>query len=101
MTAPSAVRPLRWILLAAFAAMFAQDVLGTSMVIFEAHYNATWAAIMDQAQWMTAIVSQGLTLESIINDGWRSRRTWAIFAVVSAANVLGTYSGVAVGQALR
>lgn len=89
---------LRWLLILAFTAMFAQDVLGTLMVIFESRLNAGAAALMDQLQWMVGIVSGGIAYEAIITDGWWSSRTWAIFAAVSAANIGGTLVGVHLAQ---
>lgn len=97
---PVHVLSLRWVLILAFAAMFAQDVLGTVMVIFEAHYHAAWAAATDEAQWMTGLVTSALAIGSILERGWRSRRSVAIITAISAANIAGTYSGVAIGHAL-
>jgi hypothetical protein len=91
---------LRWLLAIAFAAMFAQDVLGTLMVVFESRLNAGAAALMDQLQWMVSVVCGGITYEAIVNDGWSSPRTRAIFVVVSAANIAGTLAGVRLAAAV-
>jgi hypothetical protein len=84
----------------AFVAMCAQDVLATTMVIFEAHYNAPMAGVFDVAQWLAAMVSSALAVEEIIRHGWRTRKAAVIFASVSAANFLGTFTGVALTGAL-
>lgn len=83
-----------------FCAMCLQDVLATTMVIFESHYNAALAGAFDVLQWLAAIVTSALAVEEIIRHGWRTRKAKVIFVAVSAANFLGTYTGVALTGAL-
>ena len=91
---------LRWILLAAFAAMCANDIAMTIMVIEEARLSAVMAGLFDIAGWITSLVCSALAIESIIRNGWRSRRSLAIIAVVSCANFMGTVAGVTIGSAI-
>lgn len=86
--------------LVAFLAMCAQDVLGTAMVVFEAHYNAPLAGAMDVAGYFAGLICSVLALDSILKDGWRTRRSLVILAAVSVANFAGTYAGVFIGKAL-
>jgi hypothetical protein len=91
---------LRGVVVLAFVAMCAQDLLATTMVIAEAHYNAPVAGLFDVASWITGLICAALAIESIINEGWRTRRSLWIIGSVSAANFVGTYIGVAVASAL-
>ena len=91
--------PLASVALLAFVAMCGQDLAGTAMVISEAHFNAFAAAGLDEAQWAMGLASAGLALNEIFKNGW-SRRALVICAALSAANILGTYSGVWIGAAV-
>jgi hypothetical protein len=86
--------------LLAFVAMCLQDILATAMVVFESRYNALAAGAFDVAGWLAGIVCMGLAIDSIIRTGWRTRRSLAIIAAVSAANFLGTVAGVAIAEVL-
>jgi hypothetical protein len=86
--------------LVAFLAMCANDVAGTVMVVFEAHYNAALAGLFDVIGWFFALICSALAIESIITEGWRTRRSLTLIGVISAANFLGTVSGVALASAL-
>lgn len=70
------------------------------MVIFEAHFNAPLAALMDALGYLAGLACSVLALDSILKDGWRTRRSLIIVAAVSLANVLGTFAGVYLGQLL-
>lgn len=84
----------------AFAAMCANDLLGTVMVIFESRYNALLAGSFDVACWLAGLTCSALALEEIIKNGWRTRRSLAIIAAVSLANFGGTFAGVAIAAAI-
>lgn len=92
--------PLWKVGLIAFLAMCANDMLATGMVVFEAHYRAVLAGLFDIGGWVTAFICSALALESIIKNGWRTRRSLTIIACISAANFLGTVAGVAIGKGL-
>ena len=84
----------------AFLAMCANDMACTVMVVFEAHYNAVLAGAFDVVGWFFALICSALAIESIITNGWRTRRSLTIIAAVSAANFLGTVLGVAIATSL-
>ena len=86
--------PLRRLLILAFVAMCAQDVLATAMVIAESHRVALAAGSLDVAQWILALLTSGLAIEEIVRHGWWTRRALAIIGAVSAANFTGTVLGV-------
>jgi hypothetical protein len=84
----------------AFVAMAFQDILGTCMVVFEAHYTAALAGVFDVLGWFFGLICSALAIESIIQEGWRTKRSLTIIAAVSLANFAGTFAGVAIGAAL-
>jgi hypothetical protein len=84
----------------AFAAMCAQDLLATVMVIFEAHYNAMMAGAFDVGAWIAGLICAALAIEEIIKNGWRTRKSLTIIAAVSAANFVGTFAGVAIAASI-
>lgn len=84
----------------AFLAMCLQDVLNTSMVIFESHFNAPLAGVMDQLGWLAGLACSAVALDSIFTNGWRNKRSLVLILAISAANFGGTFSGVAIGHAL-
>jgi hypothetical protein len=86
--------------LLAFVAMCAQDLLSTVMVIFESRFNAPLAGLFDVAGWIAGLICAALALEEIIKNGWHTRKSLTIIGAVSAANFLGTYAGVAIGEAI-
>jgi hypothetical protein len=78
----------------AFAAMCAQDLLSTVMVVFESHYQAIPAGIFDVAAWITWLASSAMAIDEVLKGGWRSKRARVVIAAVSAANFAGTVAGV-------
>ena len=100
MTVPTARAALWKVAVLAFLAMFATDLLATSMVVFEAHYNAPLAGLMDVLGYIASLVCSVLALNSILKDGWRNKRSLVIIGAVSVANFAGTYAGVAIGYVL-
>ncbi len=85
---------------ASFLAMFAADLLGTAMVVFESHFQPNLAGAMDVAGWLASLICSVLALDSILKHGWRNKRSLVIVASVSAANFAGTWTGVVIGKAL-
>lgn len=103
MKAAEAVRhrtSLWHVALLAFLAMCADDVAYTIMTVSEAHYQALLAGCFDVVGWMFGLICSALAIESIIREGWRTKRSLVIIAAVSAANFFGTIAGVAVASGL-
>lgn len=86
--------------LLAFVAMLADDCAYTIMVVAEARYSAVTAALFDEIGWIAGLICSALALESIIKDGWRTRRSMVLILAISAANVIGTLLGVHLAAAL-
>lgn len=86
--------------LIAFAAMCAQDLLSTVMVVMESHYNALGAGAFDVASWLTWLMSSVMAIDEVLKGGWRSKRARIVIASVSAANFAGTMAGVYIARAL-
>lgn len=88
-----------WLLpLAAAAAMFAQDVLATVMVVAESRGRAHLAASMDTLGWLAQITTVTVSVSALL-DGSLSMKA-AVVLAVSAANYGGTYTGVKLGHRL-
>lgn len=100
MTAPAKQMSMPRLVAVAFAAMCAQDLLATVMVVFESRYNWLGAGLFDMAQWITWLVSSTIALDEVLDGGWRSRRARVVIAAVSAANFAGTAAGVFVARAI-
>jgi len=84
----------------AFAAMCADDLAATVMVVFESRYNAAGAAAFDVIGWFFSLVCSALAIESIIKDGWRTKRSLILILSISLANAVGTFGGVYMARAL-
>ena len=80
--------------------MCVQDLLGTSMVIFESRLNAPISGLFDVGGWLAGLVCSALAIEEIIKNGWRTRKSLTIIGAVSVANFAGTFAGVAIGSAI-
>lgn len=90
---------MAWLLpLAAAAAMFAQDVLATVMVVAESRGRAHLAASMDTAGWLAQITTVTVSVNALLTGSWPMKA--AVVAAVSAANYGGTYTGVRLGHRL-
>jgi len=99
--AAAAQRGALWkVAVLAFVAMCLNDVFGTIMVVEESRLNAVSAGVFDVLGWVTGLVCAALALDSIIRDGWRTRRSLVIIASVSVANFLGTLLGVHISTLL-
>lgn len=97
---PARSLPLWQTALLAFGSMCGQDLLGTGMVVMEAHYNALMAGAFDVVGWLFGLVCSVLAIASVVTNGWKTKRSLIIIASVSAANFGGTFAGVAISQAL-
>lgn len=88
-----------WLLpLAAAAAMFAQDVLATVMVVAESRNRPHLAASMDTAGWLAQITTTTVSVDALLDGSWAMKV--AVVLAVSAANYGGTYTGVRLGHRL-
>lgn len=93
--ATAAKKAALWkVALLGFASMLVEDIFSTVMTVFEAHYRAMPAGVMDVLGWLASLVCSALAIESIITDGWRNKRSLTIIAAVSLANFAGTVLGV-------
>lgn len=91
--------PLWALCLIAFVAMFIEDVLGTVMVVLEANFHPYEAGLFDVLGTYAQLASNGVALVSIIQSGWRSKRSLCVIASVSLADFFGTTTGVEVARA--
>lgn len=92
--------PLSLLMLIAFVAMFAQDVLETVMVVLESNHHPYWAGVFDMAGTLATLASSGVALMSIIQSGFFSRRSIHLVCAVLAADFTGTTTGVFIADAL-
>lgn len=100
-TATKVAKGALWkVMLLAFLGMCANDLLGTAMVVFESHYDAALAGAMDVTGYFASLVCSVLALDSILADGWKSRRSLCIIGAVTVANFAGTYAGVYLSKGL-
>jgi hypothetical protein len=86
--------------LVAFLAMCANDVASTVMVVFESRLDAPLAGLFDVIGWLFSLICAALAIESIITEGWRTRRSLTLIGVISVANFAGTFAGVAIASSL-
>lgn len=84
----------------AFLAMFASDIISTAMVIFESHYDANLAGLSDVFGYIVSLVCSVLAIDSILQDGWRNKRSLALIGVLSVSNYAGTVAGVYIVKAV-
>lgn len=87
-----------WLALAAAAAMFAQDVLATVMVVAESRGRAHVAASMDTLGWLAQITTVTVSVGTLLGGDLAAKA--AVVLAVSAANYGGTYTGVKLGHRL-
>jgi biotin transporter BioY len=78
-------------------AMVAQDILGVCLVQAEARNRAHLAGIMDTAGYLCAFLTTAFAMGSYVEHGW-DEKTFVILIAVSAANYLGTVTGVKIGK---
>lgn len=77
-----------------FTAMCLQDIVGTGMVIYESRYQIVASGLCDVLQFLAGLICSSMALESIINDGWRTKRSLCLIGIITAANFVGTAVGV-------
>ena len=82
--------------LIAAISMVATDVAGTVMVIAEARNHGWLAGWMDTAQWIVAVATTFITVETLAGHDFI--RKVAVIIAVSLANLLGTKLGTFVGH---
>lgn len=88
--------PLRRAVVLSFIAMCVNDLIMTAMVIYESQFNIVGAGICDVLGYLAGLICAVLALDSILRDGWRSKRSLALIAAISLSNFVGTALGVAI-----
>lgn len=86
--------------LASFLAMTITDCLATGMIIFESRFNAPAAGLLDVLGYIAGLICSVLALDSILKDGWRTKRSLIIIGAITVANYVGTSIGVMVVSAM-
>lgn len=92
--------PLWKAAVAAFAAMLVSDIIGTAMVVYEAHYLWLPAGICDVFGYLAGLVCSVLAIDSVLQNGFRNRRSLVLIGAVSLSNFLGTALGVEIVKAM-
>lgn len=85
------------IVLLAFLAMIAQDLLLTWLVQAESRNRWALAGILDCAGFLTQVVTFGVSIGAIVQHGL-TRETWLILAALTVANFIGTGLGTLLGS---
>lgn len=84
----------------AFVVMIFQDLFATAMVVTESHFMPVEAGLADVAEYLTIIVLSVMTVGTVLEQGWKSKRARVVILSLSAANFIGTFLGVSVASAL-
>lgn len=82
-------------LLAALA-MVAQDILGVLMVQAEARNRGYLSGVLDSLQWFAVISTTTISVTAL--QGHNLREKLLVIVFVTAANLLGSIVGVAIGK---
>lgn len=88
-----------WLPAVSAAAMCCQDILGVLMVQAEAQYRAHRAAVCDMAQDACRITSL-MIIGSTVLVGRDTALSAAVIAATLAADYIGTFTGVLLGERL-
>lgn len=86
--------PLRKAVVVIFVAMFWQDILATSMVVFESRRGIWIAGIFDALGYFAQLACSALAIDSIVKHGWRNKRSVCLLISVTISNYLSTATGV-------
>lgn len=84
------------VVLWAFLAMFAQDILGTVMVQAEARNQANLSALLDTVGWGASFACTYIGITAL--QGHNTALKVFVVAAISAANYGGTWTGVIIGK---
>lgn len=79
-------------------AMVAQDILAVCLVQAEARNRATLAGLLDSAAWLATITTATISVTTL--QGHSLALKAVVVAAVTAANFIGSFSGVKIGQRL-
>ena len=85
-----------WVLAAAAACMFVQDVLGVLLTDAQARDHGWLAGVIDTAAWMVAITTTTITVTAL--QGHNNAEKVLVVIFVSGANLFGSRVGVALGK---
>ena len=81
----------------AFLAMIAQDLLLTWLVQAEARNRWALAGVLDCLGFLAQVITFGVSIGAIIQHGF-TRETWLILAALTVANFIGTGLGTLLGS---
>ena len=81
----------------AFFAMIAQDLLLTWMVQCEARNRWVLAGLLDCLGFLAQVATFGVSIDAIIKHGL-TRETWIILGALTVANFIGTGLGTLLGK---
>lgn len=84
------------IALYAALAMVVQDILGVCMVQAEARNRGLLAGIFDSLMWLATITTTTLSVTTL--QGSNTRDKVVVVVAVTAANLLGSITGVIIGK---
>jgi hypothetical protein len=84
--------------LVAAGCMVIQDILATFLVISESKGREWLAGALDAAMWLFGIVTTSHAVAAL--NGHNNAEKWWILGLVSVANVVGTVTGVKLGERL-
>ena len=76
--------------------MFLQDVVAVPLTQAEARNRAHLAGVLDTVGWLVAIATTFISVDTL--QGHDMSRKVAVIVVVSAANYVGTVTGVHLGK---
>jgi cytochrome b len=85
-----------WVALAAAGAMVVQDILSVLLVQAEARNHAWLSGLFDSLSWLAAITTTTISVTTL--QGHNLEGKVLVVVLVSAANVLGSAAGVALGE---
>lgn len=77
--------------------MLAQDLFEEAKMVAVDRGRALLAGLLDAAMWLAWFLSSSIAIGSEALHGW-STRTVAIVLAVTAANIIGSASGVKLGR---
>lgn len=81
--------------LAGFVAMTISDIIGAAVVIFESRYQWFPAGVTDALGYLVGLLCSVLAIDSILEHGFRNKRSLVLVGAITVANFIGTALGVA------
>lgn len=78
--------------------MFCQDLSFSLLTMAEARNHWVLSGLLDVVGGLAQIISYGVSVGSIVTQGFLKEQTIVIIAAVSVANFVGTAAGVLIGK---